>query len=348
MTNQTQDENKPTVVVASTRMPETLLGDIVAACEKANVRRFLWTGDAAGGAPATQLVSWLAATGAPPPALLIAYLAAGERRVPEDIVELMTRSMPTISLLLLCEEPLVRPSVTIQSGRVTLLSSPLNTGRIASRVRALTANAVSATGSLVGTGRNDAVVGPVRTRERQHANGWVGSVACSDTESMPLVVQGMNEGLTAVVRIDTSAPSMGENEATRIADVMRREEPDDEKERTLRDMLGGSYGALHLAPDGDDWVFYWPAGPETPLKILSPMRLPNSYNLARALSRSGSLMMRVGASSGDVVVALSQSSGADDDLQGTLGEGGPAVLDILTGKLRESAKSLAGVIAEVR
>ncbi len=46
MTNQTQDENKPTVVVASTRMPEALLGDIVAACEKANVRRFLWTGDA--------------------------------------------------------------------------------------------------------------------------------------------------------------------------------------------------------------------------------------------------------------------------------------------------------------
>lgn len=351
MTNAQSEDNKPTVVVASHRMPEALLGDIVNACEKANVRRFLWTGDAAGsGSPATQLVSWLAATGAPPPALLIAWLAAGERRVPDDIVELMTRSMPTISLLLLCEEPLVRPSVTIQSGRVTLLSAPLNTGRIASRIRALTANSVSATGSLVGTGRGDVMMGPVRTRERQHANGWVGAVACSGdgAEGMPLVLQGMNEGLTALVRIDPGAPAMGEAEATRIADAMRREEPDEDKERALRDLLGGGYGVLHLAPDGEDWIFYWPAGPEVPLKILSPMRLPNSYNLSRALGRSGSLMMRVPAASGDVVVALSNQSGADEELSGALGEGGPAILDILTGNLQGNVKNVTGVIAEVR
>ena len=351
MTNQSLEDNKPTIVIASHRMPEALLGDIVAACEKANVRRFLWTGDATGSAsPATQLVSWLAATGAPPPALLVAWLAAGERRVPDDIVELMTRSMPTISLLLLCEEPLVRPSVTIQSGRVTLLSTPLNTGRIAARIRALTANAVSATGTLVGTGRGDSVQGSVRTRERQHSNGWVGSVACSDdgTGGMPLVLQGMNEGLTALLRIDSGAPAMGEAEASRIADAMRREEPDDDKERTLRDMLGGSYGALHLAPDGEDWIFYWPAGPEVPLKIMSPTRLPNAYNLSRALGRSGSLMMRVGAASGDVVVALSTTSGAEDELSIALGEGGPAVLDVLTGKLMSSSRDITCVIAEVR
>jgi hypothetical protein len=354
VTNQSLEDSKPTVVIASHRMPEALLGDIVAACEKANVRRFLWTGDATGSAsPATQLVSWLAATGAPPPALLVAWLAAGERRVPDDIVELMTRSMPTISLLLLCEEPLVRPAVTIQSGRVTLLSSPLNSGRIAARIRALTANAVSATGTLVGTGRGDSVQGSVRTRERQHANGWVGSVACNadgaeGATAMPLVLQGMNEGLTALLRIDAGAPLMGEAEALRIADAMRREEPDDDKERTLRDMLGGSYGALHLAPDGEDWIFYWPAGPEVPLKIMSPMRLPNAYNLSRALGRSGSLMMRVGAASGDVVVALSTTSGAEDELSIALGEGGPSVLDVLTGKLKGSSRDMTCVIAEVR
>ncbi len=355
MTNQTSEEAKPTVVVASHRAPEALLGEIVAACEKANVRRFLWTGDASGsGSPATQLVSWLAATGAPPPALLVAWLAAGERRVPDDIVELMTRSMPTISLLLLCEEPLVRPAVTIQSGRVTLLSPPLSTGRIAARIRALSANA-AASMSLLGGNPTDARFGPVRTRERQHSNGWVGAMSCSgsasapqSSDALPLIVQGVNEGLTVILRVDNGAAPMSEADAARVAEAMRREEPDENKERALRDMLGGSYGVCYLTPDGEDWIFYWPGGPDLPLKILSPMRLPNHYNLARALGRSGSLMMRVGAASGDVVVALSGASGAEDDLHAALTEGGPAVLDILTGRLREGPRNLAGVVAEVR
>jgi hypothetical protein len=357
VTNQaTEEAAKPTVVVASHRMPESLLSEIVAACEKANVRRFLWTGDASGsGSPATQLVSWLAATGAPPPALLVAWLANGERRVPDDIVELMTRSMPTISLLLLCEEPLVRPAVTIQSGRVTLLSTPLSIGRIAARIRALTANSVSATGSLLGTAPNDVRVGAVRTRERQHSNGWVGAMACGGSgphaqanELLPLIVQGMHDGLTVLLRIDSSAPPMTEPEAARVAAAMRREEPDEQKEKSLRDMLGGGYGAVHLAPDGEDWIFYWPAGGEVPLRILSPMRLPNAYNLANALARTGSLMRRVGAASGDVVVGLSGPSGAEEDIHAVLAEGGPSVLDVLAGKLREGPRNLAGLVAEVR
>lgn len=350
MTEQSFEEAKPTVVVASHRVPEALLSEIIAACERANVRRFLWTGEnGTSGSPASQLVTWLSATGAPPPALLVAWLAAGERRVPDDIVDLMTRSMPTISLLLLCEEPLVRPSVTIQSGRVTLLSPPLTSGRIAARVRALTANAVSATGSLVGTGRGDTSSGAVKTRERQHANGWIGSVTSSDpAEGLPLVLQGVAEGLTALLRISGHAPSLGDSDASRVADTMRREEPDEAKERALRDMLGDNYGALHLAPDGEDWIFYWPGGPEIPLNILSPTRLPNAYNLSRALGRTGSLMMRVPAASGDVVVALSTTSGAEDEIAGALGEGGPAILDVLTGKLRDGSRRVSGVIAEVR
>ncbi|MBK6694672.1 MAG: hypothetical protein IPG50_21045 [Myxococcales bacterium] len=350
MTNQSPEESKSTVVVASHRMPESLLGDIVGACEAAGVRRFLWTGDATA-APATQLVSWLAATGAPPPALLVAWLAAGERRVPDDIVELMTRSMPTISLLLLCEEPLVRPTVTIQSGRVTLLSPPLSAGRIAARIRALTANTVSATGSLLGAGPADARHGPVRTSERQHANGWVGAMTCggdTPSDSLPLVVQGTTEGLTALLRVDPGAPLLVDAEAARVADAMRREEPDDEKERKLRDMLGGSYAALHLAPDGEDWIVYWPAGPEVPLRILSPMRLPNAYNLSNAFGKTGSLMMRFGAASGDVVVALTGASGAEDDIAKAVAEGGPAVLDLLTGRLRQGPRKVSGIVAEVR
>src|SRR4051812_18978 len=103
-------------------MEDPLRRIVVEACEHARVRPVFW--DAA--APTNGSVE---------PSLVVAALPAGERTIPEGVAHLVTQTFRALPLLLLCDEPLIRNSVSLQGGRVTLLGQPLSREKISGRVR---------------------------------------------------------------------------------------------------------------------------------------------------------------------------------------------------------------------
>ena len=112
------------VLVSTARLEETLRRQVAEACDHARVRAVFWS---ASGAEK--------ATGPLNPSLLVAALPSGQRVIPEDIAALATQEFQAVPLLLLCGEPLIRHSVSLQGGRVTLLGPPLTREKISARIR---------------------------------------------------------------------------------------------------------------------------------------------------------------------------------------------------------------------
>ncbi len=72
----------------------------------------------------------------PVPAVLLGVLPKGQRRLPPALAELADQHLTGVPVLLLSDEPLIRPSVLLAGGRLTLLDSPLPAPAIAERIRA--------------------------------------------------------------------------------------------------------------------------------------------------------------------------------------------------------------------
>src|SRR6266540_3027667 len=98
-----------------------VLGD---ACARAHARLWVW------GSPA-EAETW--------PSVVVAALSAGSRQIPDSIIDVADRRYPGTQLLLLCDEPLVRPTLTLQQGRITLVEPPATVERMTSRLRLLLA-----------------------------------------------------------------------------------------------------------------------------------------------------------------------------------------------------------------
>ena len=107
------------------------LSEAQEACQRAGALPIPWDGQA----PLPELPRELAAQ----PLAVLGALASGERQIPEDLLRLCTRDRPGASLLLLCRESLVRPTVSLQNGRVNLIEPPFSVRRIASRLRLMLA-----------------------------------------------------------------------------------------------------------------------------------------------------------------------------------------------------------------
>ena len=133
---------------------------------------------------------------------MLAALAPGEREIPERLVRFVTRERPGCPLLLLCRESLVRPTVTLQNGRVTLVEPPFSVRRIASRLRVMLA-------PPDGGDAPSAEVEPhgLAVHEHQRTAHWVGALSDGSAEraswldqSRGLTVLVPDEGLAATTR----------------------------------------------------------------------------------------------------------------------------------------------------
>lgn len=275
-----------------------------------------------------------------PARLLIAALGTGIRRIPEPILSFAQQSRET-RVLLLCSEPLIRPTMTSHGGRLTLIGSPITMSRLMSRLRAVLApdqwQGEEESGVGGRSGHN------VCAHELRTARYWMGVVASGVVPPRP---HADEMGRLSVVIPQT------EEEARRVtseaaAQLFDRARHDDEMERALSDLLGTGSAAVHLAAGAAEWLLYWPWGGGS-LSVYSPMRLPALTDLSMPLRRSGRRLFRMTAAGGDVVAAVTANGIAVDAVpRAAIIDGGPALADVLLGPDFEQRRPFSGVLVEV-
>jgi hypothetical protein len=346
------------VIVATAGLDDELAARALEACSRAAAVPLPWAGEA-GTPPLPPGI-------AEEPLAVLAALAPGERQIPERLLRLLTRERPGASLLLLSRESLVRPTVTLQNGRVTLMEPPFSARRIASRLRLLLAHS----GAEGDEGERTSVVGsgdverPMTLHEHQRPAYWVGALGRAggpdSTRSLcPPALLEENRGLTIFVRSSEETPP-----AQRLTDaaelVLGGGEPEALGAR-LHEVLGREAALVHLPAGGDEWLVYWP-GVDGRLWLFSPQRLPPCWDLATAAAESAGACVRVPAGGGDVLMLL--PDGSTDDVQGAArpgnagappadlaeaaGDGGPALLEAIEARWRDRNEPAFALVVEAR
>jgi hypothetical protein len=266
------------------------------------------------------MVRWSDQASPPPGGLVLAALSPGERHIPDRLMTL-ARDRPAATLLLLCREALVRPSVTLQDGRVILVEAPFSVRRLASRIRVALA---------AGNPSRDSA-----TRELQRPGHWVGLV------SGPRFPAWLDEGPGVTVVVGAAAPP---HPGARLRELLDRGE---EASGALPALLGEGAGLVHLTPRRDEWVLFWPSAAR-PLWLCSTVRLPPCWDLGVTAQDSPGRCLRLPATGGDVVVALPGDVGdwalgaASPGVPGGVSalelieaaaDGGPALLETVTERM---------------
>jgi hypothetical protein len=313
-----------------------VLGD---ACTRVNARLWVWGTDEEQG-------SW--------PSVVVAALSAGTRHIPAPIIELADRRYPGTQLLLLCDEPLIRPSLSLQHGRITLVEPPATVERMTSRLRLLLARdprelAEGTTSHVMAT------PGLVRCQEYRRPSWWAGELSCNSPSGETAVRPWLrfDQGLTAIL-----APrdgSVGEDQVERAVELVRQDGESSDIEDGLTRVLGPSSGLVHLAQSAQNWLIFWPCH-HRPLWLFSPLRLPRWSDLSNA---SGASLWHLPAVAGDVIAALSSRSyfGSTGSLRSFLPptevssamlDGGPALLELFESQLGAAPKPFSCLLAEVR
>ncbi|HWO13067.1 MAG TPA: hypothetical protein VNN80_26385 [Polyangiaceae bacterium] len=298
----------------------------VEACEHAGVRSLDWR-DASS--------PWLESDW---PALVVAGLPSGCRRLPPDLNALLSKNFPKLPLLLLCEEALIRPTVVSHGGRVVLIGMPLSAARISSRIRMLTANAAPVHAGRWRGNRSQAT----GAWDRLGTRYWVGSLQ-SGGERSAVVHEGSEGSLLALVPLADAAASP--ELAGQLDDVLSRKGPLGDKERALVDGLGERFAALHLPPNGDEWTFYRPS-PNSCLRLCAHQRLPPLWDHPDVSARPEAIVKR--AASGDLVVLGSGARPAlwrDPELDVWMG--GPGLLAEFAAQRANGDETGGVVVVEV-
>jgi len=302
------------VVVDTEQLDGGVVAELVSACARAHA----------------EMVPWRQAQPAAdrPPALLVGALRRGERRIPAELVDAATRLSNDVAILLMSDEPLVRPVVSTHGGRVTLLAQPASPARIRGTVRMLLAQR-----------------GEFR-RERLDNHVWTAVLEPADHEPPPPAIRQDGSGaLTAVfplIRGWSGAEPLCE-EAHGIAQTPIEEE---ERLQRLVELFGNAAGLIHLSASCRQWSVYWPTT-TSPLLLCSPLRLPRLSNLADAAAGQ---VLHLTASSGDLMVALSHEVpiAIRDDIGLSLSDGGAAFLDQVDTKLAAGGAVPSGLVVELR
>lgn len=251
------------------------------------------------------------------PALIVAHLPRGARRIPPDVVEVAHRTDGELPLILTCDEKLVHPSTTLCLGGVTLVEHAA-TERLYSQIRI----ALAATQAHV-------------TEPLEHAgpHWWLGSIGAGDA-----VAVACDEALSALVRLEKSAD--------RVAKVAKGHaiatSESDDIGSSLVECLGHDVGFVHLTREARSLILYWPAGLGG-LWLYSSYRLPHLSELSRVSDVPR--ILQSPAAPGEIILATTRPLDASQSsiVQG-LADGGPATLD----RLRASALAVDGFVVEVR
>jgi hypothetical protein len=270
----------------------------------------------------------------PPPSVIIAELRAGERRVPQRVLDAAALAGGRARLLLLCAESLVRPHIATQAGRIVMVSPPHTPAKLANRLRVL----------LAGHGLPTSA-SPLERRERITEHLWLCAFQTADGElgASPQVADG--PGLTAVL----PPPDGGADPelARRVVELLGRERSDDARLQGFS-QLAGPCAVVHLSPNGDRWLFCWPE-PSWPLWIHSAQRLPQHAEVSGRAAHQRAWWMT--AAPGDLILASNAPLSAVGDVRAALrrafDDGGPAAVDLVASMPERAEGPLAGLAIEV-
>lgn len=324
------------VVVATADLDDEVVRQIAAACDRLAARYVAWDdGDLRLDRPS----------------LLVAGLPAGQRRVPPHLMRLCTERHPGTPLLLLCQEGLVSPTVSLHGGQIVLVGPPFSSARIYGRLAVLQAERAGREPESVVVATDDAHQ-QVWTRERLHADVWVASVGCRGLGSgVPLapVLSNSGDGVTALL---PCRPDAVVDEARRIELAEQLAAAGDSLDRLseIRTQAPG-LAMIHYDRRSEEWRVVAPAAPHV-LWLHSEQRLPAMWNLSPGLARRGVRIVR--AAAGDLMVGLTGLPDGDADelaaggYEPVMRRGGHALLAALERRLQAVPRALAGVLVEVR
>jgi hypothetical protein len=291
------------------------------------------------------------------PAVVVGALAAGTRRIPDEIIELADRRFPGTQVLLVCDEPLIRPTLTLQHGRLTLIEPPATVERMTSRIRMLLADEPDEQRSHPRVVRLEpGAPGSVASQEFRRGPWWAAQLAChaGDADaSAARTCLALDHGLTVVLTPPWT--SVDDETIERALELLARDPDAEDLGDQLEDALGPEVGLVHFTDERQSWLVYWPCHGR-PLWLFSTERLPRWSDLARG---GDSTLLRLPAVAGDVIAALSSGtvfaeSGPvasllpSTEVSAAMLDGGPALLGLFESRLAVSPRSFSCVFAEVR
>jgi len=269
-----------------------------------------------------------------PASLVIAELPAGDRRVPQRVLDAVALAGGRARLLLLCAEALVRPHVATQGGRVVMVSPPHTPGRLANRIRVLLAD-----------GSPQTAAGDLERRERITDRWWLCSFQSAGTEPGVWLQTADAMGMTAV--LPPPQHSAGPELLEQVVDLLSRERSDEARLGGLSE-LAGPCAVVHLSALSDRWLFCWPS-PTWPLWVHSVQRLPPLADVAGRSAHQRTWSMT--AAPGDLLLASTAPLGDDEEdraaLRRALEEGGPAAVDLIASRAQDPEVPLCGLAVEV-
>lgn len=323
------------ILVAVNRL-ERELEIVKEACGKVHARHIAWSGDAS--LPGLRRK----------PTVLVSALRIGERRVPDEIVSLATKTFPGLSLVFLSREPLLRPVMTLQRGRITLMSPPITPTRLASTLRSIIADRRSDYASTDTATGLDGAKSLVITKRHRRSDSYVGTFACSASDGAkarpPTVRQTKTEGVTVVLPFSEDLVDVQLNAVTAAA---RSTNALEDVSHALSKLVGDACGVIHLDAASEEWTIYWP-DPSRPVVLSSPLRLPSVWNMATKLGREERRIARLPAEHCDTLAALTGALGEGSTALADLTKEGAAyALEQLERALRERPTQVSGVVMEV-
>ncbi|HET7500289.1 MAG TPA: hypothetical protein VFK02_04775 [Kofleriaceae bacterium] len=293
-------------VVADThRLDAGVLGELGAVCARA----------------AAEVLPW-GSLASSRPILIVGALGRGERQIPAPLLEVANARGAAV--LLLSDDPLVRPVVSTHGGRVTLVAPSVTRPRLRGTIRMLLA-------------RHGGFA-----REQLEHHVW--TAAFGSAAPAPVLLQDPGGAVTAVFPFDPGW-SGAEPLSVEAHQIVAAGKHLDEEERQirLRELFGSVAGMVHLSRDAREWTLYWPS-PAHPVLLCSVQRLPAMCNLA---AHADAQIVHLAASPGDVVLGLTSRT-ALPERPFPAGDGGAALLDELEAHAGGDRAGPAGVIVEIR
>lgn len=294
------------VIVDTDRLDGAVVAELGAVCARASAEVLPWR-----------------SLGASQPVLIVGALGRGERQIPAPLLDAVNAR--GAALLLLSDDPLVRPVVATHGGRVTLVAPSVSRARLRGTVRMLLA-------------RHGGF-----TREQLQPHVWTATFGATGSQA-PALHQDASGAVTAVFPFNPgwSGAEPLSLEAHEIAYAGGALD-DEERRIRLRELLGSVAGMVHLSRDTLEWTVYWPSS-VYPILLCSVHRLPTVCNLA---SQADSHVLHLAASPGDVMVGLA-SPVAVHHRGLAMGDGGAAFLDELEAAAAERRGVPSGVVVEIR
>jgi hypothetical protein len=289
------------------------------------------------------------------PLLLVAGLPRGKREIAPDLMDVCTRTYPGLPVLLLCEDQLVQPTVTLRDGHIVMVGPPITRQRIESRLRLIRAERYRGEGAASVTSIPEGAQA-VWSRERARADAWVAWLACKsamapagDTHKLPLVAQGTRSITAVLPQSPGRVPGPGDLQLAVAA--LAAGTPVAERRLRLEVALGQETGVVHLDTRSEEWTVYWPRR-EYPLWLHSSERLPAWSDLAHLNAKDPLHVCR--AYAGDLVVGMTRLPPAfdpaverdRDEIARVMEEGGPALLELFEQRLADAPLAFAGVLLE--